>query len=276
MTTFARYFLPMKRLLVIISFFTLCSCSEFQQVLKSEDAKEKYDLAEKLYNEGKYKKASRLFEQIMPKYIGKPQGERILFFHADTYYKMEDFYLAAYQFERFSKSYPKSEKAEEASFLGAKSYFMLSPRYSIDQKETNQGIDKLQNFINQYPNSLLVDEANTLMAELQTKLEKKAFEIAKQYNTIRDYQSAINAFDNFIADFPGTSFREEAQFYKLNSAFELAVNSYDFVKKERLETVQQLYNNFTKNYRDSEYLERAAEMNEVAESQLNELQTTEK
>ncbi len=272
MATFARYFHLMRRLMILCCFLGLLSCSELQKALKSDDIKVKNELAEKLYNEGKYKKANRLYEQIMPSYTGKPQGERILFFHADSYYKNEDYYLAGYQFERFSKSYPKSERAEEAAFLGAKSYFMLSPRHSIDQTETVKAIDKLQSFINRYPLSLKVEEANTLMTELQQKLEKKDFEIARQYNTIRDYQSAINAFDNFIADHPGTPLREEALFYKLDSAFELAVNSYDFVKKERLENVLSIYESFAHNYGESKFLEDATEMNAEAIEQLKDFQ----
>ena len=262
----------MKKLLVLTFALLTVSCSEYQQALKSEDVKVKYDMAEKLYKEGKYKKASRLFEQILPRYVGKPQGERVLFFHADAYFKNKDYYLAGYQFERFSKSYPKSERAEEAAFLGAQCYYMLSPRYSIDQTETVKAIDKLQNYIDRYPNSLRIDEANTLMSELQRKLEKKAFEIAKQYNTIRDYQSAINAFDTFIADYPGTPFREQAQFYKLDSAYELAINSYDFVKKERLQTVQTIYDSFARNYGESQFLEEATAMNDEVTRQLQDFQ----
>ena len=144
----------MRYLVLIITVLLLfSSCSEYQKALKSEDVKVKYDLAEKLYNDGKYKKANRLFEQIVPQFVGKPQGERIIYFFADSYYKTEDYYLAAYQFERFSKSYPKSDKAQEAAFHGAKSYYMLSPKFYIDQTETKTAIDKLQAFINTYPDS---------------------------------------------------------------------------------------------------------------------------
>lgn len=258
----------MRCISLILVAIWLCACSEYQKVLKNDDIKAKYDMAEDLYNAKKYKKANRIYEQIVPQYIGKPQGERILFFYADSYFNTKDYQLSGYQFERFNKSYPKSEKAEQAAFLGAKSYYMLSPRYSIDQTETNEAIDKLQNFINLYPNSLHTEEANNLLAELQNKLEKKDFEIAKQYNTIRDYKAAISAFDTFIADHPGTPFREQAMYYKLDSAYQLAINSYEHLKKERLQTVQSLYNNFAFSYAKSEYLEQAKNMNDLAAKQL--------
>ncbi len=114
----------MRRLFsLLLLIVVLHSCSEYQKVLKNEDVKAKYDLAEKLYKEENYKKANRIFEQIAPKYVGKPQGERVMFFYADTYFQIKDYNFAGYQFERFLKSYPKSDKIQEAAFIGAKIFF---------------------------------------------------------------------------------------------------------------------------------------------------------
>src|SRR5690606_17153567 len=146
-----KMFLKMRSLsLLCLGLVLVTSCSEYQKVLKNTDVKPKYDLAEKLYNEGDYRRAIRLFEQISPQYAGKPQGERVMFFFADSYFKNGDYYLAGYQFERFVKSYPKSEKVQESSFMDAKSHYMLSPAHSLDQTETDKALSKLQVFINTY------------------------------------------------------------------------------------------------------------------------------
>ena len=84
--------------------------------------------------------------------------------------------------------------------MEGKSYFMLSPVFSLDQDDTNTAIEKLQIFVNRYPNSEFTSEAIELIEQLQNKIEKKEFEISKQYYTIRDYNSAIKSLDNFIAD----------------------------------------------------------------------------
>src|SRR5690606_20283893 len=150
-------------------------------------------------------------------YKGKPQAEKLMFMYANSFYMMKDYYSAGYQFERFESQYPKSEKIEEAAFLGAKSFYMRSPIYTKDQTETKQAIEKLQTFINSYSESEYLAQANTLIKELDYKLEKKDFEIAKLYNNIAnfdsaDYEASIKAFDNFLVDYPGTTFREEAMY----------------------------------------------------------------
>ncbi len=222
------------------------SCSQYQKALKSEDVATKYNMAEKLYDQQKYTKALRLFEQIAPSYRGKPQAEKMFYMYAKSFYAIEEYYSSGYQFESFASSYPKSEKLEEASYLGAISYSKLSPVYSLDQVDTYKAIDKLQTFINIYPNSQYLTETNVIVKELREKLEKKSFEIAKQYNTISDYKSALIALDIFIADFPGTPFKEEALFYKLDSSYKLAVNSINSKMQERLIVAKTAYTNLIK------------------------------
>ena len=63
----------------------------------------------------------------------------------------------------------------------------LSPIYSLDQENTNQAMEKLQIFIDNYPKSNYLSEANSFK-RTTVKLEKKDFEISKQYYTIRDYK----------------------------------------------------------------------------------------
>jgi outer membrane protein assembly factor BamD len=251
----------MKKLLylVLVGVF-FCSCSEYQKALKSDDVAVKFDLASRLYEKGKYSKAIRLFEEISPSYRGKPQAEKMFYMFSQSYYKSKQYYLAGYQFESFASSYPKSEKVEEASFLGAKCYSMLSPAYSLDQTDTNKAINKLQEFIDTYPNSTYIAEANTVLKKLTDKIEKKIFENAKQYNTISDFKSALVAFDNFISDYPGTKFKEVALFYRLDSAYKLAVNSVPAKMQERLNVAKVAYSNLIKFNSNTTYKQNADEM----------------
>ncbi|MBP2834359.1 outer membrane protein assembly factor BamD, partial [Aquimarina sp. U1-2] len=56
----------------------LSSCSEYQKILKSEDVALKFKMGDSLFQEGKYEKANRIFAQIVPKYKGKPQAQKLM------------------------------------------------------------------------------------------------------------------------------------------------------------------------------------------------------
>src|SRR5690606_280474 len=182
------FFKPMRLPLFILLCLTifLSSCSQYQKVLRKDDMGKKYAVADSLYKKGKFRKSLKLMEQIVPSYRGKPQGEKLMFIYANTYYNLEDHYMAGYQFDRFTQAYPQSDSIEIAAFKSAKSFYQLSPRFSLDQKDTDKALEKLQEYINSYPNSDKRIEANELVAELRHKLEKKEFETAKQYLRVED------------------------------------------------------------------------------------------
>jgi len=217
----------------------LSSCSAYQKVLNNPNVSEKYTAAQDYYNTGDYRRANRLFEQILPSYRGKPQAQRVIFFYANSYFQIKDYYLAAYQFESFIKSYPKSDRIDQANFMEAKCYYMLSPKFSLDQKNTNEAIDKLQ-----------------------------------QYYTIRDYKAAIKAFDNFIISYPGTPFREDALYYKFLSSYEIATNSVFTKKLERLKGLNSIYKTILRYYPETLYLEDIDDKMKRVDKEINLLDTT--
>lgn len=250
-------------------FLLLNSCNEYQKVLNNEDMNVKYKAAEQYYNNGEYRRANRLLEQLVPAYRGKPQAERLVYFFADSYFQTRNYYLASYQFESFVKSFPKSQKLEEASFFAAKSHYMMSPVYSLDQEETNTAIEKLQIFMNNYPKSKFTDECNQLINELQNKIEKKEFEVAKQYYTIYDYRAAIKSLDNFVTDFVGSKYREEALYYKFLASYEIAINSIQSKKYQRLIDLKQLHTNIVRYYPETLFEEDLSKKMNTVEKEIN-------
>ena len=256
--------------LIVSLFFTfLTSCNEYQKILNSDDNNRKYKAAEEYYNNGEYRRANRLLEQLVPAYRGKPQAERLIYFFADSYFQTRNYYLASYQFESFIKSFPKSQKLQEASFFAAKSHYMMSPTYSLDQEETNTAIEKLQIFMNNYPESNFTEECNQLISELQNKIEKKEFEVAKQYYTIFDYRAAIKSLDNFIGEFVGSKFREEALYYKFLASYEIAINSVQSKKYQRLMDIKQLHKNIVRYYPETLFEEDLSKKINTVEKEIN-------
>jgi outer membrane protein assembly factor BamD len=99
-------------------------------------------------------------------------------------------------------------------------------------------------------------------------MEKKAFEIAKQYNTISDFKGALKALELFIADYPGTPYKEQALFYRLDSAYKLAINSVLYKKEERLNYAKTTVNSLLKFKSDTEFKAQADEMAANIEKEL--------
>lgn len=245
----------------LILTFLLASCSAYQKALKSDDVEVKAQVANKMFENKKYSKAIRLYEQVAPAYKGKPTSDVLFFNYSKALYLKNDYYLAGYQFENFVASYPRSDKRQEASFLAAECFYKLSPKYSLDQTDTEKALDKMQKFIDNYPESEYLPQANACVKELREKQEKKAFEIAKQYHTIAgyrlEYNAALRALDNFITDYPGTPYREDALFLKFDTTYNFAKNSINTRKAERYSAAKTAYNTLVKFRPNTKYKDKA-------------------
>ncbi len=250
--------------LVVFSIM-LFSCGEYQKVLNKGSVEDQYKMAVKMYETKKYAKALRLFEKITPAYRGKPQMERVQYMVAQSNFNEKNYSLAGYYFDRFTKNYPKSSKNEEASFLSALSYKLASPVFSKDPTDTNKALEAFQSFINTYPNSDKIDEANQHYKDLRYKLQKKYFEIAKTYYTtadydFRNYKAAIQAFDNLLSDYLGSEFKEEALYYRLKCAHDFVLKSTDRRKESRIKDAIEAYEKLERNFPESQYMEESNEM----------------
>jgi len=258
-----------KYTLIILCAIVLVACSDYNKVLKSSDYAYKNKRADEYFAAKKYTKAYPLYEELMTVYRGTAKAEDVSYKYAYCNYGMGDYIMAGYEFKNFAKSYPKSSLAEEAMYLNAKSFYLDSPRYSLDQDNTVSALTEMQLFITMFPQSAKVPDCNELIDKLRLKLQTKAYKNAILYYDISDFKASIVAFKNLIKDYPESKFTEEAHFMILKSQYLLAINSVDSKKKQRLLDTEKTYLKFVDNYTKSSLLKEAEGIYNVTLKELN-------
>ena len=249
------------------------SCSKYQHVLKGSDMEKKYEYAEKYFQKKDYYRALQLLEELITVYKGTTKGEQTYYYYAYCNYYTGDYAMAAYHFNNFVQTYPTSKYAEEMQFMHAYCYYLDSPIYSLDQTNTLDAIDKFQLFINKFPKSNRVEEANRLIDELRYKVEAKAFNNAKQYFKTENYKAAIVAFENVLKDFPSSSFSEEALFLALKTSYLYAEQSVEYKQVERYKVAQENYLKLIDAFPQSKFLHEAERIYSNVQEALKEKQT---
>jgi outer membrane protein assembly factor BamD len=257
--------------ILLISLLTSACKSEFEKIRASGDSNSIYTKALAYYDQEEYQKAQTLFELVISSFRGKKEAEEIYFKYAYTYYHLGQFILASYYFKNFATTYGTSEFREEAEFMTAYANYQMSPTFRLDQNETKQAIEGFQLFINTYPNSERVGQCNRLIDELRLKLELKAYEGAKLYFELREYQAAIQSLENVLKDFPDTENAEEMRFMIVRSAYLLAKNSFVEKQQERYEDTLKRANAFAKRYTNSRYSKDLATIIDQSKNKLNNL-----
>ena len=240
--------------ILLIVFLSLTACrSEFERARQSGDPQQILTLADRYYETGQNQKAQMLYELVISDYRGKPEAEQIIYRYAYTHYNMGQYFSSAHYFKNFATTFVNSAFREEADYLAAVSHYKQSPIYRLGQESTYKTIEELQIFVNTYPQSKRVKDCNKLIDELRKKLETKAYNEAKLYFDLRQYQAALHAFENVLIDFPDTENVEKIRYLQIKSSYLLAVNSVYSKKEERFETAMKYVELFLRKYPKSKY-----------------------
>ncbi len=266
---------PLRAIVAIFSVLIfLSSCSSYQKLLKSDDIQLKKEKAIEYYEKGDYQKSLTLITDIIPAFRGSSEAEMLNYYYAMANYKLKDYIMASHYFKTFTQGFPRSEHVEEFLFLSAYCKYLLSPRPTLDQTETRDAINELQAFINRFPQSEKVLEANDLIDELRDKLETKAFNTAMLYFNLMDYEAAVTTFNNVIRDFPDTEYREKSLFFIMRSHFLFAENSIVFRQLERYNNVVDAYGKLVKRFPETSFLSDADSMLSKSQQRIEALEAS--
>jgi outer membrane protein assembly factor BamD len=241
------------QLLIFLLIF-ISACNSYNKLLKTDNLQLKYDKAIEFYEKKQYNKAYPLLEDLIIIYRGTPKAELLSFYHASCDFYLKDYTLASYRYNNFAQTYPFSKYAEEAKYKSAYCLYKNSPKYSLDQSSTYAAMESFQLFTNRYPESIYVDSCNIYIDKLRDKLQKKYFENAKQLLHMKNYKSAIVAFENLLDDFPGSKYTEEVNYLLVKTHFLLAQNSISVKKEERFNATLKVYIKFVDSFPKSKYI----------------------
>lgn len=262
----------MKKVKIIAIVAAMCcfvaSCSSVDKVLKSNDFEAKYAAAMQYYEDNSYSKAIQIFENLTLYYRGKEHAEEIAWYYAQALYKEKDYYTASYQFKRFARQYPYSQRVEEASYMSAYCKYLESPSHTLDQHLTKEAIEEFESFAERWPRSLHMPEVNRYLDEMHAKLVKKDYEIAYGYYYIEEYHAAYESFKQFLNLYPDAAEREEATFYMLRSGYLYAANSREDRKRERLQQVISDFDRFSSGFAQSNHMAEAQDIYTKARAAL--------
>jgi outer membrane protein assembly factor BamD len=259
----------------VVLLLTFSACSKFNKIRKSKDPLEKYQAAINYYEKKEYNNTLILLEEIEPLLRGKKEGEKAQFIVANCYYKLKQFEMASYNFKRFYETYPRNEWAEESLYFHAYSLYSQSPESELDQTPTLSAIQSIQSYLNSYPQSKRIEEANGIIKELRSKLELKAYQNALLFYNTQNYKAAIQSLANFEKDYSDSDFIEEVSYKKIETAYNLARQSILSKKVARFNEAIAFYEEYKYKHPNSKYLKDAQNLYESCLKQIEEIKKLE-
>ena len=253
----------------------LTGCGEYVKVQKSNDYNYKFEYAKRAFAEKKYQQAATLLKDCITVFKGSDKAEESLYLLAMSCFENKDYISSGAYFQKYYERYPKGKYTEPARYYCGYGYYLDSPDPQLDQTYTLKAIEELQAFLDYFPRSEKVPQAQNAIFELQDKLTLKQLQNAQLYYNLgnymgNNYESAIIVAKNAIKDYPYSKYKEDLELLVLKAKFQEADNSVDERKADRFRDVVDEYYSFINNYPDSPNRKEAENILKIAQRYVKE------
>ena len=276
----------MKKYIIIalVSGSVLTSCGEYNKVLKSTDYEYKYEAAKSYFGKGQNTKAAAILEELITILKGTDKAEESLYMLGMTYYNQGDFITASHYFSTYYNTYPRGTYTEQARFYSGKALFLDTPEPRLDQSSTYKAIQELQLFMEYFPASNRHQEAQQMIFDLQDKLVMKDYMAARLYydlgsytgnssysTTGNNYLACIVTAQNALKDYPYTKLREDISILLLRAKYDMAKESVEEKKEERMRDAIDEYYAFKNEFPESKYTKEVENIYKDAKKYVKEI-----
>jgi outer membrane protein assembly factor BamD len=254
----------------------LSSCGGFEKIRKSSDVNYKLTKANEYFEKKDYQHANELYKELLPIMKSTRNYEALYFKYAYTYYYMKDYLDASYFFKNFTENFPSGKDAEEAEYMSAVSLAKYAPKYSLDQTNTVKALESMQSYVNRYPNSTRIVEANGYIDASRKKLETKQASAAKLYYNISKYQAAVVAYKSVMRNYPDSPNTDLYEYMIMRSMYKYARLSIPEKQEERYATAISVYKELKDSYPQSKYLPEADKLYTEANNSVKKIRNEHK
>jgi outer membrane protein assembly factor BamD len=258
-------------LYLIVVLALLSSCTGFEKIRKSSDVNYKLTKANEYFEQKDYSHANELYKELMPIMKSTRNYEALFYKYAYTFYYLKDYLDGSYYFKNFTEYFPASKDAEECEFMSAVCLFKYAPKYSLDQTNSVKALEAMQSYVNKYPNSKRINEANDYVNKSRKKLEMKQADAALLYYNIYQYRAATVAYKSVMRNYPESPDEDLYQFMIMKSFFKFAKQSVPDKQEERYANAIAAYRELKESFASSKYIPEADKLFAVANENIKKL-----
>ncbi len=149
-------------------------------------------------------KAIEEFQRVVTTFPGSFLVPDAQFHLAEAHYCNKDYVQAVFEYERLLNTYPTSKWVDDAQFQIAEAYYNQLRRAELDQQETLESLTHFRRFIDENPDSPLVEVARQRIVECRGRLAKKRYLAGRLYQNQGYLESALITYRDVLREFPDT------------------------------------------------------------------------
>jgi outer membrane protein assembly factor BamD len=266
-----RFLKFLSIILFILAVLPACN-RQFNKIVKSKDYEYKLKMADKYFEEKKYRLAQQLYEELYPVFKGTDKFEELYYKDAYCFYYMKNYRDAENFFKGFLEVFPNSSKGEEVDFMHALCFYKQSPKLELEQTNTAKAIGVMQTFINTHPGSARIQEATEIIDKCRNKLEEKELRGAELYYKIGQYRAAALSYNDLLNSYPESVKGATYKLQSIKAYYKFAKLSIIDKQQERFEKVVTECQDFVDRFPENKLLKEAEEYKNLSINNIKEIQ----
>ncbi|HSG32019.1 MAG TPA: outer membrane protein assembly factor BamD [Thermodesulfobacteriota bacterium] len=227
----------MRKLLLLnlITLTLIIGCGS-KKPIEGNNAKAMYDKALEelskdkggffgLFNATDYGTIEETLKEIQIRYTYSPYATLAELRTADTYFKRGEYEQAAIEYEEFIKRHPSHNGTEYATFFLALCNFKSIRGHDRDPSGAREAVKWLNEYIEQYPDSPLVQQAHNNIRETIDVLAEREIYIGDYYYNKNNFKASSERYKTVIDQYPQTTHYAKALYLLGKSYSDMNENS---------------------------------------------------
>lgn len=206
-----------------------------------------YDKGTDALTRKKWLTAREYYKQLNETYTGSPLRPDAKLGIGDTYLgegTAEALVLAINEFKEFLTFYPTNSRADYAQYKLGLAHFHQMRGPQRDQTETREAVKEFQAFVDRYPGSKLLPEAQEKLRQSKDRVDESDYLVGFFYWRQRWYPGAIDRFKAVLKQDPAYTNRDAVYFHLADSLIKMKKEAEALPYLEKL----------TQEFEQSEYL----------------------
>jgi outer membrane protein assembly factor BamD len=169
----------------------------------------------------RYEDARKDLQQLMNQYPESDLLAAARLASARALYLEKKYEEARAEYQRFLELYPQNERADEAHYYLAMSYFRQADTPDRDQSFTRKALDEFDLLLTQMPDSQYAADARERRLVARRKLAEKELYVGTFYFSRNNYGAAVARFNTLLSLYGGAGFDDQALYYLGESLWQL-------------------------------------------------------
>lgn len=169
-------------------------------------------------NVGDSKKAQKAFTEIEKQHPFSQEAQRALVLSAFSHFEEGEYDESVSKAQRYLQLYPGNRDSAYMQYLIGESYFNQVTAVTLDQSDTEKGLNAYRDLVRLYPDSKYVEDSKIKIVFMSDQLAGKEMQIGRYYQERSQHLASVNRFRTVVENFQRTRHIEEA-LYRLTESY---------------------------------------------------------